>query len=176
MNSNSNLKDTNRNNCVNKINSILDDIEKSRNIEKSIYNSVISYSKENNINRRWDNRIFYNLYFSKIRSIYINLNKNSYVKNDYLYDKIKKDEIKSEEISKLSVYDVFPDNWRKMIDEKIKRDKMKYELKPEAMTERYKCRRCGSRKCSYYELQTRSADEPMTQFFTCLDCKNRWKM
>ena len=173
---NSNLKDPNRNNCVNKINSILDDIEKSRNIEKSIYNSVISYSKENNINRRWDNRIFYNLYFSKIRSIYINLNKNSYVKNDYLYDKIKKDEIKSEEISKLSVYDVFPDNWRKMIDEKIKRDKMKYELKPEAMTERYKCRRCGSRKCSYYELQTRSADEPMTQFFTCLDCKNRWKM
>ena len=176
MNSNSNLKDTNRNNCVNKINSILDDIEKSRNIEKSIYNSVISYSKENNINRRWDNRIFYNLYFSKIRSIYINLNKNSYVKNDYLYDKIKNDEIKAEEISKLSVYDVYPDNWRKMIDDKIKRDKMKYELKPEAMTERYKCRRCGSRKCSYYELQTRSADEPMTQFFTCLDCKNRWKM
>ena len=58
----------------------------------------------------------------------------------------------------------------------IKRDKMKYEIKPEAMTERYKCRKCGSRKCSYYELQTRSADEPMTQFFTCLDCKNRWKM
>ena len=173
---NSNLKDTNRNNCVNKINSILDDIDKSRNIEKSIYNSIITYSKENNINRRWDNKIFYNLYFSKIRSIYINLNKNSYVKNDYLYDKIKNDEIKAEEISKLSVYDVYPDNWRKMIDDKIKRDKMKYELKPEAMTERYKCRRCGSRKCSYYELQTRSADEPMTQFFTCLDCKNRWKM
>ena len=42
MNSNSNLKDTNRNNCVNKINSILDDIDKSRNIEKSIYNSIIS--------------------------------------------------------------------------------------------------------------------------------------
>ena len=173
---NSNLKDTNRNNCVNKINSILDDIVKSRNIEKSIYNSVISYSKENNINRSWDNKIFYNLYFSKIRSIYINLNKNSYVKNDYLYDRIKNGEIKAEEISKLSVYDVYPDNWRKMIDDKIKRDKMKYELKPEAMTERYKCRRCGSRKCSYYELQTRSADEPMTQFFTCLDCKNRWKM
>ena len=173
---NSNLQDTIRNNCVNKINILIDDINKSRNIEKSIYNFIICYSKENNINRRWDNKIFYNLYFSKIRSIYINLNKNSYVKNDYLYDKIKNDEIKSEEISKLSVYDVFPDNWRKMIDDKIKRDKMKYELKPEAMTERYKCRRCGSRKCSYYELQTRSADEPMTQFFTCLDCKNRWKM
>ena len=29
---------------------------------------------------------------------------------------------------------------------------MKYEIKPESMTERYKCRKCGSRKCSYYEI------------------------
>ena len=39
-----------------------------------------------------------------------------------------------------------------------------YDIKPESMTDRYKCRKCGSRKCSYYEMQTRSADEPMTQF------------
>ena len=38
-----------------------------------------------------------------------------------------------------------------------------------------KCRKCGSRSTSYYEVQTRSADEPMTQFITCLDCNNRWK-
>ena len=49
------------------------------------------------------------------------------------------------------------------------------ELKPEAMTDNYKCSKCGSRKCSYYELQTRSADEPMTQFINCLNCNNRWK-
>ena len=65
---------------------------------------------------------------------------------------------------------------KELLNAKSKRDKIKYELKPEAMTDLYKCRKCGSRKCSYYEMQTRSADEPMTQFFTCLDCKNRWKM
>jgi DNA-directed RNA polymerase subunit M/transcription elongation factor TFIIS len=27
----------------------------------------------------------------------------------------------------------------------------------------------------YYELQTRSSDEPMTQFVTCLDCGFKWK-
>jgi len=137
---------------------------------------MISYSKENNITRKWDNPIFFNLYFSKIRSICLNLNKESFIKNQYLIDKIKKGDIKGEDVAKLSVYDINPNNWKKIIDEKMKRDKIKYELKPEAMTDQYKCRKCGSRKCSYYEMQTRSADEPMTQFFTCIDCDNRWKM
>ena len=30
------------------------------------------------------------------------------------------------------------------------------------MTDQFKCRKCGSRSCSYYEVQTRSADQPMT--------------
>ena len=137
---------------------------------------MISYSKENNITRKWENPIFFNLYFSKIRSICLNLNKESFIKNQYLIDKIKKGDIKGEDVGKLSVYDINPNNWKKIIDEKMKRDKIKYELKPEAMTDQYKCRKCGSRKCSYYEMQTRSADEPMTQFFTCIDCDNRWKM
>ena len=173
MNSNN---DKIRNNCVIKLNNIIKDEQLSRNIEKNIYNILINNAIENNINRKWSNKIFLNLYLSKIRSIYNNLNKDSYVKNYYLIDKIKNGDIKPDDLSKLSVYEIHPENWREIIDEKIKRDKMKYEIKPESMTERYKCRKCGSRKCSYYELQTRSADEPMTQFFTCLDCKNRWKM
>lgn len=27
----------------------------------------------------------------------------------------------------------------------------------------------------YYEKQTRSADEPMTVFGTCLDCGKKWR-
>ena len=173
MNSNN---DKIRNSCVVKLNNIINDEQLSRNIEKNIYNILINNAIENNISRKWSNKIFLNLYLSKIRSIYNNLNKDSYVKNYYLIDKIKNGDIKPDDLSKLSVYEIHPENWREIIDEKIKRDKMKYEIKPESMTERYKCRKCGSRKCSYYELQTRSADEPMTQFFTCLDCKNRWKM
>ena len=173
MNSNN---DEYRNRSVDKIYEYVKDDIKSRNIEKSIYNYMIEYSKENNITRSWTNKIFFNLYFSKIRSICLNLDKESYIKNNYLIEQINNDKIKPEDISKLSVYDIYPNNWKKMIDAKIKRDKIKYELKPEAMTDQYKCRRCGSRKCSYYEMQTRSADEPMTQFFTCIECNNKWKM
>ena len=171
-----NFNDKYRIKCVNKINEYMEDERLSRNIEKGIYNYMISYSKENNIIKKWENPIFFNLYFSKIRSICLNLDKESFIKNEYLIEKIKKGDIKGEDVAKLSVYDINPNNWKKIIDEKMKRDKIKYELKPEAMTDQYKCRRCGSRKCSYYEMQTRSADEPMTQFFTCIDCDNRWKM
>ncbi|KAL5734520.1 hypothetical protein ACOSP7_032381 [Xanthoceras sorbifolium] len=33
---------------------------------------------------------------------------------------------------------------------------------PKATTDQFKCSRCGQRKSTYYQMQTRSADEPMT--------------
>jgi transcription elongation factor S-II len=33
-----------------------------------------------------------------------------------------------------------------------------------AATDIFKCGRCKQRKCTYYQMQTRSADEPMTTF------------
>ena len=38
-----------------------------------------------------------------------------------------------------------------------------------------KCGKCKSLKTSYYQLQTRSADEPMTTFVTCKGCGHKWK-
>lgn len=43
-----------------------------------------------------------------------------------------------------------------------------------AETDMFKCSRCGERKCSYRQLQTRSGDEPMTTFVTC-ECGNKWR-
>jgi len=45
----------------------------------------------------------------------------------------------------------------------------------EASTTAFKCGKCGQRACTFYQLQTRSADEPMTTFVTCVNCENRWK-
>ena len=47
--------------------------------------------------------------------------------------------------------------------------------KEKEYTDQFKCRKCNQRKCTYYMLQTRSADEPMTAFITCINCKNKWK-
>ena len=175
MTTNSNSSDEYRIKIVIKFDKILNNLKLSKNIEKGIYNYVINIAKVKNIPRLWNNNVFYNLYMNKCLSIYVNINKDSYIKNNYLLGKILNNEIEPEKVSKLSVYDIFPDNWKELMDKKSKMDELKYKLKPEAMTDQFKCRKCYSRSCSYYEVQTRSADEPMTQFITCLDCKNRWK-
>ena len=40
----------------------------------------------------------------------------------------------------------------------------------------FKCRRCRLYKTTYVELQTRSADEPMTVFVTCHKCAIQWRL
>ena len=172
---NSSYKDKLRDKYVIFLNKELNDEKKSRQIEKSIYNNIIKYTKKNNIKRKWNNIHFKSLYISRIRSIYSNIKEDSYLKNKNFKKKILNNEIDVTMISELSKYDIFPENWKDLIEEKMKKDKLKYELKPEAMTDIFKCHRCSGRSCTYYEVQTRSADEPMTQFINCLDCGNRWK-
>ena len=172
---NTSYTDTIRNKCVLLLNKELNNEIISRQIEKNIFNNTIKYTKKNNIQRKWINIHFKSLYISRIRSIYSNIKEDSYLKNKNLKNKILSGDIDPTKISNLSKYDIFPENWKDLIEEKMKKDKLKYELKPEAMTDIFKCRRCNGRSCTYYEVQTRSADEPMTQFITCLDCNNHWK-
>ncbi len=40
----------------------------------------------------------------------------------------------------------------------------------------FKCGKCKQSKTRYYQMQTRSADEPMTTFITCAVCGNKWKL
>jgi transcription elongation factor S-II len=39
----------------------------------------------------------------------------------------------------------------------------------------FTCGRCKKDKCSVHQMQTRGADEPMTNFVTCLTCGHNWK-
>ena len=75
----------------------------------------------------------------------------------------------------MSHQELNPERWTELIRLKSIRDKNKYEQNLEAITDSFTCRKCRSKKCTYYELQTRSADEPMTIFITCLDCGSKRK-
>ena len=171
----SSLKDSFRDKHVVILNKEFNNESLSRNVEKQLYNSSIILAKSKFIERNWNNPIFKHIYLSKIRSFYANISSDSYVNNPNFKQKIIDGIISMQQLSELSVYDIYPENWAELLDKKIQRDKLKYEMKPTAMTDQFKCRKCNSRSCSYYEVQTRSADEPMTQFITCLDCDNRWK-
>lgn len=45
-----------------------------------------------------------------------------------------------------------------------------------ASTDMFRCSKCGKKETTYYQMQTRSADEPMTTFITCVNCGKKWKM
>jgi len=170
-----NRKDPYRIPYVHLFEKVIPDERSCRLIEKGCYNYAVRKAQEQYIKSQWKNPLFKELYIGKVRSLYANLSTSSYVKNANFLPKVLAGEFEISDLAGLSSYDIFPENWKELFDRQTRRDKLRYELKPEAMTDSFKCRKCGSRSCSYYEVQTRSADEPMTQFINCLDCGNRWK-
>lgn len=139
------------------------------NLEKGLFNSVLKEASRRNIVKKWDNSYFVQIYSDKLRTIYFNIKNTPHLKK-----LITEKSIKPHEIAFLTHQEMDPERWDEMIDIKRKRDKSKYESRHNASSE-FACFKCKSNNCTYYQLQTRSADEPMTTFVTCMDCANRWK-
>jgi transcription elongation factor S-II len=158
-----------RNNIRDKLNYIINDKNISENLEKGIYNFSIEFSKEKNIIKKWSNNVFVTIYLQKLKIILYNL------KNETILNNLKKKKFKAHELAFMTHQTLRPDIWNSMIEEKKIKDENKFSLKLEASTDDFTCHKCKSKKCSYYQLQTRSADEPMTTFVTCLNCNARWK-
>lgn len=110
----------------------------------------------------------------KYRSIMFNLKDAN---NPDLRRRLLIGEIAPQELLTMSVEDMASDK-RKLENQQIK-DKALFEcergLKQAASTDQFKCSKCKQRKCTYFQMQTRSADEPMTTFVTCVNCNNHWK-
>ena len=144
-------------------------------LEKSIYDKAVLYANVKNIDESWSNSNFKQLYFTFARHICTNIDPQSYVKNKKLCAQIKKNEIEISSIGNMNPQQIFPDQWKMLMDDKFKRDKHLYEVDKSGATDQFLCRKCKKRECTFYEMQTRSADEPMTIFVNCLSCGNKWK-
>jgi transcription elongation factor S-II len=161
--------DSFRNNIVSKIKTVLENEKDSINLEKGVFNYAIRESGNRKIIKKWENPYFVQIYIDRLRSIYINL------KNEDLLQQIKNGELTPQNLAFMSHQEMNPKTWKSLIDDKIKRDANKYSNNLQASTDMFTCKKCKSKKCTYYELQTRSADEPATIFVTCLDCGKNWK-
>lgn len=157
-----------RKNVVIKIQLKIGDEKKSINMERGIFNITLKEADQLRVLKKWEHPQFVMLYLNKLRSVYLNLTED-------LIANINNGNVKSHMIAFMTHQELQPDKWSKLIDAKIKRDKTKFESNIEAATDTFQCRKCKSKKCTYYQMQTRSADEPMTTFVTCIDCDNRWK-
>lgn len=159
-----------RTNVQGKLNNLFDDSVSAVNLEKGIYNWSLNESTQRKIVKKWSNPYFVQIYIDHLRSIYLNL-----MHNAPLIERAKSRTIQSHTIAFMTHYEMNPERWDPLIQEKTIADKNKFEFKMEATTDTFVCRACKSIRCSYMQLQTRCADEPMTIFVTCIDCGKRWK-
>ena len=139
------------------------------NLEKGVYNYTIKEATQRKIVKKWDNPTFVTIYMDRMRSIYMNL------KNTNLCDLLRGGDIDPQQLAFMTHQEYNPEQWRKLIETKMKRDESKYTDNIQASTSMYTCKKCKSKRCTYYEMQTRSADEPATIFVTCLDCDKHWR-
>jgi transcription elongation factor S-II len=139
------------------------------NLEKGVHNWALKEATSKKVVKKWDNPFFVQIYLDHLRSVFTNL------KNENIINMVSNGEIKAHEIAFMTHQEMNPEKWESLIKAKSIRDKNKFEQHLEANTDRFKCRKCWSTKCSYYQLQIRSSDEPMHIFLTCLDCGLRWK-
>lgn len=113
-------------------------------------------------------------YKAKFRTLHFNLKDK---KNRNLREAVVDEHIKAERLIEMTSEELANDDLKKYREE-VKQHMM-YEAQPEkamrqVTTDMWRCGKCKQRKCTYYQLQTRSADEPMTTFITCTVCNNRW--
>ena len=146
-----------------------EDMSHASNLEKGIYNWTLKEATNRKVVKKWDNQFFIQIYIDHLRSIFLNL------RNDKLPQMVACGEIKAHELAFMTHHEMLPEKWDELIKAKSIRDKSKFEQNIEASTDTFMCRKCKSKKCSYYLQQVRSADEPMTCFISCLSCGNRWK-
>ena len=160
--------ETFRKNIQTKLNNVVNNSVMSINLEIGIYNYVIKESGNRKIIKKWSNPQFVQLYIDRVRSIYLNLTED-------ILNQLHNKNIQSSNVAFMTHLELKPKKWEKLIEDKIQRDKNKYEFRMEAATDTFTCKKCKSKKCTYYQMQTRSADEPMTTYVSCIDCGNRWK-
>jgi DNA-directed RNA polymerase subunit M/transcription elongation factor TFIIS len=164
-----------RDNIVTKFNSVVKNKSKSAKIEDSIYRYSLGKAKEYKWGTTWDNDKFRRIYLNKCLCLYCNLDKNNSVGNKNFLKRVKGGEIDLDKIAFMTPQQLFPEKWKKLLDRKKASDNFLYCKQLAPVTDKYICGKCKKNKCTSYEVQIRSSDEPMSTMVECLECGYSWQ-
>ncbi|SPO25213.1 related to transcription elongation factor TFIIS [Ustilago trichophora] len=113
-------------------------------------------------------------YRNKVRSLSLNIKDKN---NPDLRVRVVERDIPADKLVTMTNEELASDKRKREIEELQMQNlfKAKGAAAQEAETDAFQCGRCKQRKTRYYQMQTRSADEPMTTFVTCTNCNHKWK-
>lgn len=164
----------------NLVNSVVDNLTMQKmalNLERGIFNYTLDTWLDGGEKTEVWNDMFKSFYIARAVTICDNLNPSGSVKNTTLLPRLLLRQVNEFQVAYFKASELFAERWNEHvklygIDIETQVFKQNETEAPEGL---FKCGKCKSRKTTYYQLQTRSADEPATTFVTCVGCGNRWK-
>lgn len=133
----------------------------SNHVETAILERTIRDAKAWFVDIGWDNPVFRNMY--RTRAVQL------FKCRDLLQT------MSPDEFANSTPVQQDPERWAKMVESTNEKEKATYSKRSTASIF-MNCSSCKRKtRCDSYQMQTRSADEPMTTFVTCLECDKRWK-
>lgn len=162
-----------RSHTFKKLTEITGDEKISKNLEIAIYNWTVRSAVNNKVEEKNEKKYFTNMYKHRFFAI-----RNAVTKGN-LVERIKSKWVKFKDVVKMTPDQLVPTGLyatevlkltQKEIE--IENNKVKYDEEYEGV---FMCKKCKSKKTEYFQLQTRSADEPMTTYVHCKNCDNSWK-
>ena len=145
-------------------------------LESAVLKISLEDANRKQVLRHFENPLFRDVYTFVLRRVVGNLNPKSYVGNTSLLPKLLSKDLTVETLATMNVMDYSPHIYAGLRERMLLREKQQLEGNKAMATDMFKCGRCHKRETTFYELQTRSADEPMTKFITCVNCGNHWRM
>tara|TARA_B110000977_G_scaffold201090_1_gene294088 strand:+ start:3566 stop:4045 length:480 start_codon:yes stop_codon:yes gene_type:complete len=135
----------------------------SKKIEGSIFRFSVEYATDNETPF-----LLEQIYNTKSDEIL-----QQFKKSESLIKKIKENEYNPDDLAFLKVEQLHPEKYEKILK---KRQLEEAKKKNKATTNAFRCSKCGERKTTIVEKQTRAGDEPATVYITCSVCGNKWTM
>ena len=142
--------------------SILNKYIKNKKISSKIVSDSWDFSLEYCKNESMLECFIVPIFEDKINDIIYNLNHSEKFLYNILHGKYK-----SKKIPNLSSVEMNPVIWSNIMKKIEFKDSKSKNINT---TDKYTCSKCGEKKHTFMQLQTRSADEPITTIYTCVCC------
>lgn len=155
---------------------VLGDEDAARKLEIVLYNSILRRCVEDKIPLVWGGVVR-----ERYTSRAVGLDVYNLRPNPELCRRLVSGELPLKKFVQMKPWEISPERWAAAFEKAAKRQlgrdicfvtREEIESMPDGALQ---CSSCKSKKTTYTELQTRSADEPTTVFALCLCCGKRWK-
>lgn len=137
-------------------------------IEEGIFQFASNYVSSNNLERS----IIVPVYSDKMIDIIRNLDPGSSIGDGNLLVKLREDQLDPSKIADMRPHELCPSVWQELLDRGELRRMKENNIET---TDMFPCKKCGARAATVLQMQTRSADEPMTTFVTCVKCMHTFR-